>query len=498
MLNINNPSLILKRLVFYFFFYMILEGILRKWIFPSLSTQIYFVKDIFLIIIYLIALKYNLIFKLKYSKLFIVFIIVISLFGFIGYDLSKNGIISYILGLRSYWLFLPLFLIIVHVYHKNDLIKLFRLNLYLVLPFFLLIYFQSSLPETSFLNSGFDGTLLSPERPSGFFTYTTQNTYYLLFLFISLCSLVLNKKELTTKDIIYFSLVNFLLISVMILLKSRSIYFYVFSTVFYSTLFLIISNLEIKLKLKKIFLILIVSYVSFNVTSANIFLDQYKFSENRMNSDIPVYDFVQDFKHNKIPLLNPLLKNKIINKSIADAYKTASDGSDPTVSAPTFSDPTVSDPTFSDTTALTVYDFCIRYSTPCRVVDMLYILPAVSASSLFGEGIGAGTKTVIVFNKIKRSFYLGELDNKRIIMELGYIIGLFLVVTKMLTAIILNFIALFKYRDKHKLIYVPIVFFICTQLMIGTVSYSSSFISFIFWLVLGLFFISFKREDRNL
>ena len=480
MLKINNPSLILKKLILMFFFYMILEGVLRKWIFPSLSTQIYFIKDIFLIIIYLIALKYNLIFKLKYSKLFIVFIIAISLFGFIGYDLSKNGIISYILGLRSYWLFLPLFLIIVHVYHKNDLIKLFRLNLYLVLPFFLLIYFQSSLPETSFLNSGFDGTLHSPERPSGFFTYTTQNTYYFLFLFISLCSLILNKKELTTKDIIYFSLVNFLLISVMILLKSRSVYFYVFSTVFYSTLFLIISNLEIKLKLKKIFLILIVSYVSFNVTSENIFLKQYKFSENRMNSDVPIYDFVQDLKNKKIPYLNPLLKNKIINKSIEDAYKK------------------VSDPTVSDPTALTVYDFCIRYSSPCRVVDMLYIPPTVSKSSLFGEGIGAGTKTVIVFNKIKRSFYLGELDNKRTIMELGYIVGLFLVVTKILTAIILNFIALFKYRDKNKLIYVPILFFICTQLMIGTVSYSSSFISFIFWFSLGLFFISFNREDRNL
>jgi len=485
MLKINNPSLILKKLILMFFFYMILEGVLRKWIFPSLSTQIYFVKDIFLIIIYLIALKYNLIFKLKYSKLFIVFIIAISLFGFIGYDLSKNEIISYVLGLRSYWLFLPLFLITVHVYHKNDLIKFFRLNLYLVLPFFLLIYLQSSLPETSFLNSGFDGTLLSPERPSGFFTYTTQNTYYFFFLFISLCSLILNKKELTTKDIIYFSLLNFLLISVMILLKSRSVYFYVFSTIFYSTLFLIISNLEIKLKLKKIFLILIVSYVSFNVTSTNIFLEQYKFSENRMNSDLPVYNFVQDFEHNKIPFLNPLLKNKIINKFIEDAYKKVSD-------------PTVSDTTVSDPTALTVYDFCIRYSSPCRVVDMLYILPVVRASSLFGEGIGAGTKTVIVFNKIKRPFYLGELDNKRTIMELGYIVGLFLVVTKILTAIILNFIALFKYRDKNKLIYVPILFFICTQLMIGTVSYSSSFISFIFWFSLGLFFISFNREDRNL
>tara|TARA_B100000780_G_C21002029_1_gene400934 strand:- start:101 stop:901 length:801 start_codon:yes stop_codon:yes gene_type:complete len=266
----------------------------------------------------------------------------------------------------------------------------------------------------------------------------------------------------------------------MILLKSRSVYFYAFSTIFYSTLFLIISNLEIKLKLKKIFLILIVSYVSFNVTSENIFLKQYKFSENRMNSDVPIYDFVQDLKNKKIPYLNPLLKNKIINKSIEDAYKK------------------VSDPTVSDPTALTVYDFCIRYSSPCRVVDMLYIPPTVSKSSLFGEGIGAGTKTVIVFNKIKRSFYLGELDNKRTIMELGYIVGLFLVVTKILTAIILNFIALFKYRDKNKLIYVPILFFICTQLMIGTVSYSSSFISFIFWFSLGLFFISFNREDRNL
>ena len=129
---------------------------------------------------------------------------------------------------------------------------------------------------------------------------------------------------------------------------------------------------------------------------------------------------------------------------------------------------------------------------------MLYIYPAISDSSLFGEGIGAGTKTVVIFNKIKRSFYLGELDNKRTIMELGYIVGLFLVTIKMLTAIILNFIVLFKYRDKHKLIYLPIVFFICTQLLIGTVSYTSSFISFIFWFSLGLFFISFKREDRNL
>jgi len=462
MLNINNPSLILKRLVLYFFFYMILEGIFRKWIFPSLSTQIYFVKDVFLIIIYLIALKYNLIFKLKYSKLFIVFIIAISLFGFIGYDLSKNGIISYILGLRSYWLFLPLFLIIVHVYNKNDLIKLIRLNLYLILPYFLLIILQSNLPETSFLNSGFDGTLLSPERPSAFFTYTTQNSYYFLFLTVSLYSFILDKKKLTSKDLIYLSILNFLLISIMILLKTRSVYFYVFSTIFYSTFFLILSNLDIKLKLKKIFLILIVSCVSFNFLSQSIFEDQYNYSEERMNTDVAEkYDLVKDFGDTKTKFIPKILPNIITNEE-------------------------------------NIETICLKFSSLCRVINMLYFYPAISQSSLFGEGIGAGTKTVAIFNKIKAFFYLGELDNKRIIMELGYIVGLFLVITKMLTAIILNFIVIFKYRDKNNLIYVPIVFFICTQLMIGTVTYTSSFISFIFWFSLALFFMSLKRENRNL
>ena len=96
MLNFNNPTLLLKKLIIFFFFYMILEGILRKWIFPGLSTQIYFIKDILLIIIYSIALRYNLIFQSTYSKIFIFFIVLISLFGFMGYNYNFNGIISYI------------------------------------------------------------------------------------------------------------------------------------------------------------------------------------------------------------------------------------------------------------------------------------------------------------------------------------------------------------------------------------------------------------------
>jgi hypothetical protein len=77
---------------------------------------------------------------------------------------------------------------------------------------------------------------------------------------------------------------------------------------------------------------------------------------------------VENFKNKKVPYLNSLLKNKIINKSISDSYKI------------------YYDTPVSDMTVASIYDICIRYSTPCRIANMLYIAPAIRDSSLFGEG----------------------------------------------------------------------------------------------------------------
>ena len=194
-----SEILFMKNILYFFFVYMILEGVLRKWFFPIFSNEIYFIKDILLIIIYALALKQNLIFNTKYSKIFVFIILLISLYGFFGYEFNKNGIVSYFLGLRSYWLYLPLTLIVINVFDKNDLIKFFKLNLYFVLPYFVLIILQAKLPESSILNSGYQGNLFNPERPSGYFTYTTQNTYYFLFLFLCFCSFILSKKNLQKK-----------------------------------------------------------------------------------------------------------------------------------------------------------------------------------------------------------------------------------------------------------------------------------------------------------
>ena len=297
---------------------------------------------------------------------------------------------------------------------------------------------------------------MSPERPSAYFTYSTQNTYYFIFLFYIFCSYVLDKEEFHLKDITFLCLINFLLISTMILLKGRSVYFYVFITIFYSSLFIIFSNYEIKLKMMKIALILFISLISFNISNV-IFKNQYEHSTVRMHSDDSrEYELVKDFKDkeiSKLPVIGKMLKIEE-QKNVAE--------------------------------------LCSKYSTYCRIINDLYILPAVNEASFYGYGLGSGTKIVVLLKNYK-SFYLGEIDNKRIIMEMGNVVGLILVLVKWVLVVILNIFAIFKFRDKNKIFYVPILVFISTQLMLGTITYTVSFISLTFWLSIGFLFSSFRK-----
>ena len=459
----TNQNLFMKKIMMFFFFYMILEGVLRKWFFSSLSSEIYFIKDFLLMIIYLLALKQNLIFNLKYSKLFIFIILSISLFGFIGYEFDKDEIISYFLGLRSYWLFLPLTFIIINIFDEDDLIKFLKLNLYCIIPYFVLIVLQAKLPESSILNSGYQGNLFNPERPSGFFTYTTQNTYYFLFLFVCFCSFILNKKEFSKIDIILLSIINILLFSIMILLKSRAVYVYVFTTIIYTTFFLVFSKIELKIKFKKLFLILLVSIISFNILSKTVLEKQTKYSTVRINTD--TYYELPIVTENKNKQITLKIEIPIIDKQI----------------------PIIDD---------TVMNYCSVYSSLCRVLNEMYIVPAFKKASITGEGIGAGTRLNVLYNKLKY-FELGEIENTRIVMELGYFVGPILIFSKALIVIIMNFYALYKFREMKKLIYIPIVIFLSVQILIGPITYTTSFISFIFWFSLGLLLLAFTKKKIN-
>ena len=171
---------------------MVCEGMLRKWLFPSLYKEIYFLKDFFLIIIYYLAFRYNYLFKSKISKILTMFIIVTLFFGMLGYNLNKTDILSYILGSRSYWLFSPLAFIVMHVFTFQDIKKFTIINLYFILPYYALIVFQSYQPPEAIINSGFFSIVNTSDRPSAYFTYITQNLYFFIFLLSIFLSYFIN------------------------------------------------------------------------------------------------------------------------------------------------------------------------------------------------------------------------------------------------------------------------------------------------------------------
>ena len=65
---IKKPKEKLKIFIIFFYVYMILEGMLRKWFIPILNKEIYFLKDFFLIFIYFYAFKNKFLFKKKFLK----------------------------------------------------------------------------------------------------------------------------------------------------------------------------------------------------------------------------------------------------------------------------------------------------------------------------------------------------------------------------------------------------------------------------------------------
>lgn len=225
---IKDPRSLLIIFIYFIFYFILLEGCLRKWLLPTHYIELYFLKDFLLIFIYVFAIKYKFLGVNKYEKLIFILIGLISVYGIIGFLLNKNNILAYVLGLRSYWIFVPLTLIIINVFKEKNFITLLKINLYFVIIYFILILFQTYSSPSAIINSGYNSLVMNPERPSGFFTYTTQNTFYFIFLTVVFYTYILIEKILSKKKIFFILFLNLILSIILILLKSRAVFVYYF------------------------------------------------------------------------------------------------------------------------------------------------------------------------------------------------------------------------------------------------------------------------------
>jgi hypothetical protein len=141
---------------------LIFEGALRKWLFPSMSQALFFVRDPFVLITYWIAFKHGFFPKgnpilmaglaFGFAAVLLLAVQVLSAAGSVDGMLLLAGY-----GWRNYFLYIPLAFIIGSAFQRNDLDRIVKLTLIIAVPTAVLVFLQFISPLDSPINVGFGG-----------------------------------------------------------------------------------------------------------------------------------------------------------------------------------------------------------------------------------------------------------------------------------------------------------------------------------------------------
>jgi hypothetical protein len=172
--------------IWLYFFLVIFEGALRKWVLPGLATPLLIVRDPIALWLLLAAWQRGLL----PSNLYLSTSVVIGLVGIVTATLIGHGSLPVaIYGARTLLFHLPLIFVIASIFTKDDVERIGKVTLFLAIPMALLIFLQFYSPQSAWVNrgvggdsagSGFSGAM-GYFRPSGTFSFTNGNTSFFSF-----------------------------------------------------------------------------------------------------------------------------------------------------------------------------------------------------------------------------------------------------------------------------------------------------------------------------
>jgi hypothetical protein len=166
----------LKRLIWLYFWLLILEGALRKWVFPGLANPLLIVRDPVVILIYIVAASHDVFPK----NGFIIVILGLAIVSGLASELAGHGnLLITLYGLRTNFLHLPLLFLLPNVFTQKDVHRLGKWLLLAALPMALLVVAQFHASPDSRLNVGVGGGIggqmevgFDKIRPPGTFSFT--------------------------------------------------------------------------------------------------------------------------------------------------------------------------------------------------------------------------------------------------------------------------------------------------------------------------------------
>lgn len=202
----------IRKCFWIFFFFVLTEGIFRRWLLPGLNNIFLVIRDPFVIYVVLIGHGYI---KSGLAK----GMMVLGMVNFLTTMLFGHGnIMVAVYGLRITLFYFPFMYICGHVLTTDDLYKVGRILVYMIIPMVALNIVQFFSPQSSFVNIGVGGDetgagfggAMGYFRPPGIFTFIAGLTDYYGVAFGFLLYFMLNKDKCgISKKILLGSLIAY-------------------------------------------------------------------------------------------------------------------------------------------------------------------------------------------------------------------------------------------------------------------------------------------------
>lgn len=179
--RVARAEILVRKLIWVYFFLLIFEGALRMWILPKLSNELLVVRDPVILMMYFVAMRANF---FPWNK----FVIVLTIMGLellaVGLYLHPMHVLVPLYGFHAAFLHLPLIFLIPRVMNKEDVLKFGKWFLVLAIPMAIIMAIQYHVGPHSIWNRGADdqfSQITSANgkiRPGGTFSYNLGPAYF--------------------------------------------------------------------------------------------------------------------------------------------------------------------------------------------------------------------------------------------------------------------------------------------------------------------------------
>jgi hypothetical protein len=179
----SKPVRIIKVGIWLYFFLLIFEGALRKWVLPGLSGPLLIVRDPIAIGLIVFAWYHNLFPTVSY----VVYMTLIGILAFFAALFLGHGNMTVaIYGARILLIHFPFIFLIGSLFKYDDVLKMGKVVILLAIPMAILIAMQFYSPQSALVNRGVGGDIagggfsgaMGYFRPPGTFSFTNGTTLF--------------------------------------------------------------------------------------------------------------------------------------------------------------------------------------------------------------------------------------------------------------------------------------------------------------------------------